>query len=127
MPELSPILQALYRGDRDEAERIRGGAGDLDVFDAAALGDTERLEELLANDPSLVSAWSPDGFTPLHYAAFFGGPDATTALLARGADLETPARNEEFAPEARPLHSAVAATKREEGIGIVKSLPLVSA
>jgi uncharacterized protein len=59
-----------------------------------------------------VGAWSPDGFTPLHYAVFFDGPAAARLLIERGADLEAPARNEEFAPQARPLHSAAASAGR---------------
>jgi ankyrin repeat protein len=110
MPEqISPILQALYRGDRAEAERLRAETPDLDVFDAAALGDLESLRELLDVDPDSVRAWSPDGFTPLHYAAYFDGPEAVQLLIDHGADLEAASRNEEFALEARPLHSAVAA------------------
>ena len=110
MPEgIGPILAALYAGDRAQAESLGAEAGALDVFEAAALGDAVRLEELLRDDPDLSRAWSPDGFTALHYGAFFGTPDAIRALVAAGADLEAPSRNEEFAPEARPLHSAVAA------------------
>jgi ankyrin repeat protein len=109
MAELSPILQALYRGDRDEAERLHAEARELDVFDAAALGDVERLRTVLADDGDAVHAWSPDGFTALHYAAYFDGPGAARLLIEHGADLEAVSTNEEFAPQARPLHSAVAA------------------
>jgi ankyrin repeat protein len=105
----SPILAALYTGDRESAQALRAEAAALDVFEAAALGDVERLDELLNEEPELARQWSSDGFTPLHYAAFFGTPAAVTVLLAAGADLEAPARNEELAPAARPLHSAVAA------------------
>jgi uncharacterized protein len=114
MPELSPILQALYRGDRAEAERLHSeAAAELDVFDAAALGDLDRLREILDANGERVQAWSSDGFTPLHYAAYFDGPDAVRLLLARGADIEAPARNEEFAQDAHPLHSAVAAGRSD--------------
>jgi ankyrin repeat protein len=106
--QLSALMQALYRGDREAAEAL-GRERELDVFEAAALGDVERLAELLDDDPALVGSWSPDGFTPLHYAVFFDGPAATRLLLERGSDLEAPAKNEEFAPQARPLHSAAAA------------------
>ncbi len=109
MPELSPVLEALYRGDRAEAERLGAEAAELDVFEAAALGDLDRLREILDADGEAVKAWSSDGFTPLHYAAYFDGPHAVRLLLERGAEIEAPARNEEFAQEARPLHSAVAA------------------
>ncbi len=110
---LSAIMQALYEGDRERAEALRDGQDDLDVFEAAALGAVERLRPLLEADPALAGTWSPDGFTPLHYAAFFGGPEAARVLVEHGADLETPARNEEFAREARPLHSAAAAGRRD--------------
>jgi uncharacterized protein len=121
MPELSPILQALYRADRDEAERLRADAGDLDVFDAAALGDVERLRTLLDEDPDAANVWSVDGFTPLHYAAFFDGPEAVRLLVERGGDIEAAARNEEFAPEARPLHSAVAARRTDVAVALLEA------
>jgi ankyrin repeat protein len=109
MAELSPILEALYRGDRDEAERLRAEAGELDGFEAAALGDTERLRAILEEDREAARASSPDGFTALHYAAYFDGPEAARVLIEHGADVEAISTNEEFAPQARPLHSAVAA------------------
>src|SRR5581483_2209655 len=85
----------------------------LDVFEAAALGDLDELQRALGADPGAAGAWSDDGFTPLHYAAFFGRPEAARLLVEAGADLEAPSRNEEFAKDARPLHSAAAAGQRE--------------
>ena len=84
--ELGPVLEALYRGERDRAGELAAEAGSLNVFEAAALGDAERLEELLREDSRLAKVPSPDGFTALHYAAFFGSPDAVRALVAAGAD-----------------------------------------
>ena len=102
-------MDALYKGDRDEAERLRAEAGELDLFEAAALGDVERLRAILDDDGDAVGAWSPDGFTALHYAVYFDGPEAARILIEHGADIEAVSTNEEFAPQARPLHSAVAA------------------
>jgi ankyrin repeat protein len=121
MPELSPILQALYRGDRADAERLRAETAELDVFEAAALGDVERLRILLGADSTAVQAWSPDGFTALHYAAFFDGPDAVRILVEHGADLEAASTNEEFAPGAHPLHSAIAAKRAETAVALLEA------
>ena len=117
----SPILEALYRGDRERAEALSTEAEALDLFEAAALGRADRLEELLREDPDLARSWSPDGFTALHYAAFFGTHEAVRALVAAGADLEAPSENQEFAPEARPLHSAVAAGRMDNAEALLEA------
>jgi uncharacterized protein len=106
-------MQALYEGKTDEAEAIANAKADLDVFEAAGMGDVERLGALLAADPTLVNAWSDDGFTPLHFAAFFGHPQAVRLLAERGAPLEARSTNEQFALDASPLHSAAAAAEVE--------------
>jgi uncharacterized protein len=110
---LSALLFALYHGREEVARAVRAVKAGLDVHEAAAIGDVDRLRVLLQEDPALVSAWSADGFTPLHYAAFFGRRDAALLLVEHGADLEAPARNEQFAPHARPLHSAAAAGQHD--------------
>jgi hypothetical protein len=100
MAELSPILDALYGGDRDEAERLRAEAAELDVLEAAALGDVERVRAILEEDADAARAWSSDGFTALHYAAYFDGPEAARVLIEHGADLEAVSTNEEWQPDA---------------------------
>ena len=102
---MSAIMQALYRGDDDTARRLAKSA-ELDVFEAAALGDVARLAELLTADPTLAEARSADDFTALHYAAFFDGPGAARLLLERGADANAFADNE---LGVHPLNSAAAA------------------
>src|SRR4051812_45471566 len=78
-------MLARYRGDLAEVERLRAGRAQLDVHEAAALGDVPRLAALLDEDAALVEAWSADGAQPLHFAAFFGYPDACRLLLERRA------------------------------------------
>jgi ankyrin repeat protein len=106
-------MQALYEGKPELARELAAARSDLDVFEAAAIGDVERLRALLDDDPSLATAWSADGFTSLHFAAFFGHPAAAKLLVERGAELEARSTNEQFALDARPLHSAAAAGRRE--------------
>jgi ankyrin repeat protein len=119
--ELGPVLEALYRGERDRAGELAAEAGSLNVFEAAALGDAARLEELLREDSERAKAPSADGFTALHYAAFFGSPEAVRALVAAGADVEARSTNEEFAPEATPLHSAAAAGRHDNAQALLEA------
>jgi ankyrin repeat protein len=106
---VSAILEALYRGDRDAASAAATGA-ELDVLEAAALGDAARVGELLSADPDLVDLRSPDGFMALHYAAFFGTADAARVLLEHGADPGAVAQND---MRVQPLHSAAAVDANE--------------
>jgi hypothetical protein len=48
---MSELLQAIYRGDQARADELLAGDPELDVFEAAAVGRTERLRELLDEDP----------------------------------------------------------------------------
>lgn len=102
---VSMVRHALYRGQRTIAARIAGGATALDVFDLAALGDADRLAALLQHDPLAAYAFSEDGFTALHFAAFLGGVGAARVLVDAGADVNVIARN---AMQVQPLHSAAA-------------------
>jgi uncharacterized protein len=77
---LSPIVHAVYRGRADLAV----GLPALDGWDRIVLGQSE---DLPAPD-----AWSPDGFTPLHMAAFVNNTAAARALLEAGADADTLSR-----------------------------------
>ena len=103
MEELSPALAALYEGRRDEAERL---TREPDVLEAAALGRNEELRALVERDPSSLDARTPEGFSPLHLAAFFGGAGAVKVLLAVGASADADSDNQ---LKVRPLHSAAAA------------------
>jgi ankyrin repeat protein len=102
---VSELRQALYRGERPVAEALVAGGAEVNAFDAAALGDVELLCDRLTDDPHAVNAWSADGFTPLHFAAFLGGPAAMRLLLDAGADVGAISRNE---MQVQPLHSAAA-------------------
>jgi uncharacterized protein len=108
---MSDVLQAVYRGDRDEAERLAAGK-ELDVFEASALGRTERVQELVDADPSLVNAYGDDGFHPVGLASFFGHVDTARLLYDRGADANQIARNERIQTTA--IHAAAAAEGKDE-------------
>ncbi len=102
---MSDLLQAVYRGDQAAVDELLAAEPELDVFEAAAVGRTERLRELLDADPKVANAWAEDGFQPLGLASFFGRVDAARLLIERGAEVNSASRND-F--KVMPLHSAVA-------------------
>jgi ankyrin repeat protein len=83
---ISALMQARYENRLEIVDLLRPAAGELDIFEAAALGDVVRLNKLLANDGELVKARSSDGFTALHLACFFGQLEAAETLVRHGAD-----------------------------------------
>jgi ankyrin repeat protein len=103
---LSAVVLARYWGRRLVLDKLLVARGDnLDVFEAAMVGRRDLVRAHLARDPELARAWSPDGFTALHYPAFFGGIETATALVDAGADIDAVSRNDQAV---RPLHSASA-------------------
>ena len=96
---------ALYTGHRDLLATILAAAPPIDVFDAAALGDEERLRAVLLSDPDGATAHSGDGFTALYFAGFLGTSGCAEVLLRAGAD---PAARATGAMDVQPLHSAAA-------------------
>jgi len=89
---VSALMRARYRFDRAVIEAVAAAAPSLDVFEATSFGDLDRLTELLMFDPALVTTYSADGFTALHFAAFFGQAEAAGFLLDRGADVDAAGR-----------------------------------
>ena len=102
---VSAVLTALYNQQRDIADRILLAAAVLDIFDAAATGQLERLRTLLDDDATLANAEAADGARPLHLACFFGQTDAAKLLLDFGADINIAVAT--FGG-VYPLHSAAA-------------------
>lgn len=106
----SEILQAVYQGKRDVVEKLLASGIQLNIFEAAATGQTDQLRALIGEDPSLVNAYAPDGFTPLGLAVFFGHADTVNALLDAGADVNLTSRESMKMP---PLGSAMAVQRND--------------
>jgi ankyrin repeat protein len=108
---VSAVLAAQYRGQQEITEVLAAARGDLDMFEAAAVGHTDRLLALVNENRSLVNAWSPDGFSPLQLAAYFGRADAVGLLLNNEADVAPASKNK---MKVHALNAAVA--HRDPGI-----------
>ncbi len=107
---VSLLMHSLYRGRRDLAELIAARKKALDIFEATALGRLDRLKQCLRDDASAINSRSKDGFTALHFACFFGQPDAARLLIESGAAVDAVAANP---TQVMPLHSAASARNLE--------------
>ncbi|MCC2672121.1 MAG: putative ankyrin [Armatimonadetes bacterium] len=107
---ITPVLMAMYFGHPELLPLLRRHGAELSVWEAAAVGDLESALQRLGEDPGQLSAYSPDGWTPLHLAVFFGHRPVAEVLLDRGADPTLVSRNP---LGVTPLQSALARCNEE--------------
>lgn len=108
---VSALLLAVYNGQTVVRDFLRSGL-ELDLPEAAAVGDVPRLAELLGDEPTVAAeranSRSADGWPLLHLAAAFADEATARTLLDAGADVgqvsATPMRNQ-------ALHAALALSK----------------
>jgi ankyrin repeat protein len=102
---ISAIMLAVYTQQPLIRDFLLTHLTELDIFEAASVGHCARMQHLIAEDAMCTRAVSPDGWTPLHLAAAFAGPEPVTLLLEHGAHVHqcahNPLRNQ-------PLHACVA-------------------
>ncbi len=102
---IQAILFCLYYGQAGLVALFLSHGCILDIFSAAATGQTARLQALLEEDADLVNVAAVDGFSPLGLASFFGQTEAARLLIQRGAQVNQPSKNMQ---KVMPLHSAAA-------------------
>lgn len=107
---VSALMLSRYRFSRPVTDALLAVDPDLDVYEATTLGDADRLRSYVIGDPGLAKAFSSDGFTALHFAAFFGEAATARILIDAGADVNVVSRNP---LGVQPLHSAVAGRHHE--------------
>jgi ankyrin repeat protein len=108
--ETSAILYAVYHGHPEIARLFVDKGASLSFAEAIALGEGDRVKEMLARDPTLANSFSDDGYPSLGLAIFFRHPEIARHLVELGADVNAPARN---AQKVAPIHAAAAVGDRE--------------
>lgn len=103
-------MVAVYHGRPEVADLLLELGARLDAHTAAALGRGEDLARMIDRRPAVLRDRSPDGWTPLHLAAYFGHAGTAAMLIDRGADLAARSKN---ATENTPLHAAAAGGRME--------------
>lgn len=98
------LIIAVNSGHEELAELLLGSGIEIDIHEAAAIGRTQGVAELVRQDYLRLDSYSPEGFTPLALAAHFGHEEATEFLLAHGADVNKLSRHK---MRVAPLHAAL--------------------
>ena len=107
---ISLLMFAIYNGKKDIAEMLVNSGAKLDVFSASAYGTLNEIVALLRSEPDLVNTFSPDGWTPLHLASFFGNILVVESLLMSRADINAVSRNN---LKNQPLSAATVSNKTD--------------
>lgn len=107
---VSALMFAFYFRQHEIADLLLSAKPELDIFEATAAGETERVSKILQTDSGAAKQWSADGFTALHFAAFFNRPEIARILVRAGAEVSAAAKNK---MRVTPLHSAAAAHSGE--------------
>ena len=89
--------------------QVKDASSRLPLHLAAALGLSDRVVERLAEPATTLDARCSNGWTPLHYAAYYDQPDTCKFLIALEADVG-----------ARDLLGRVAAQLREDSGAIAE-------
>jgi RNA polymerase sigma factor (sigma-70 family) len=98
------LIIAVNSGQPAVAGLLRKAGVNPDIHEAAAIGDTGRVDELLREDESRLESYSNEGFTPLALAAHYGHLETTRLLLEKGAN---PDRIAKHPIEVTALHAAL--------------------
>jgi len=112
---VSAMMHSLYGRRKDMVDLLRAANLEFDVFEASSIGRSDLVAEMVESNPRLANARSGDGFTALHFAAFFGHESVARVLLEHHADAAAVADNP---MKVMPLHSAAAG----RNLGIVRAL-----
>jgi ankyrin repeat protein len=103
---VSAAMHAFYYRRPEIADLLLAAKSDFDIFEATAGGKVDAVSEILVRDAQAVKSWSADGFTALHFAAFFNRAEIASILIRHGADVSAASKNP---MKVAPLHSAAAA------------------
>ena len=74
-------------GKRQVARELIVDGAYYDVYSACGLNDTDRVRELVDENPAVVGVTEDYGMTPLHWAARAGAMECATILVAEEADV----------------------------------------
>lgn len=102
---ITAVLTAAYFGKTDIAQKLAAQVEELFIFEAAALGDLEKVQFWVQDYEPLKDFFNVDGFTPLQLACYFGNEAVALWLIEQGANVNSQAKNND---QIRPIHATAA-------------------
>jgi uncharacterized protein len=89
----SALLMAVYSGRKEIRDLLLARGFELELDEAAAAGQLERVKQIVSQNPELAKSYSPDGFPVFALPAAFGHLEVAEYLLGKGADVNAAATN----------------------------------
>ena len=96
----TPIEAAAQMANREIMELLLAHGAPLDICTAIALGNNDRVREMLRENPSLKDATGAHGIPVMYYPVITGNREIAQLLLDLGADINAGAGG------TTPLHGA---------------------
>lgn len=107
---ISLLQYAAYCRNDKAIEILRIYTPKFNIYEASSLGEIEAIKSLILQKTSIVNEFSPDGFTALGLACFFGHVEVVKLLLLEKANPNLSSAN---SFKVTPLHSACAISNFE--------------
>ena len=90
---VSPLLTAVYSGRQEIRDLLLSLKIPLDLHEAAATGNLERVHQFINGNPQRAKEYSADGFPVIALAAVFGHFPLVRYLFENGAEINAAAIN----------------------------------
>jgi len=98
------LILAVNLGHNEIAELLLAAGVHPGIHEAASIGRTDMVGQLLSDEPSLLDSYSPEGFTALALAAHFGHIETLEFLISRGGNVNAVSKH---VMNVTPLHAAL--------------------
>jgi len=89
----SALLMSIYTGRHEIRELLLARGATLELHEAAAAGNLDRVKRFVEKNRAAAKSFSPDGFPIFALACFFGHFDTAHYLARQGADIHAAATN----------------------------------
>jgi uncharacterized protein len=90
---VSAVLMSVYTGKKEIRDLLLSHGAELDLPTAAAIGNLDRVKQIIEKTQASAASFSADGFPVVALAAVFGHLDVARFLAEHGGDINAPATN----------------------------------